>query len=143
MSGQTVQPWSLTHEVKLIGVDHDNLLEHAFQLGRLWRSTFDVAYPVDMHDPSGPAPRDMSDETGEDSTYWMFVEALDAAGIDEGRRALEIGRAAHLVCARLAVEDDERSAEWAAHAAEIRDLLSEIIPAATIAAWGSEWEGKR
>lgn len=130
---QTMRPWSLTHEVRLLGDDFDNLQESCFQLGRLWREHIDgTGYPVDMHDPSGPCDRETSEEVGEDATYWHFVDAM--ADLSPARRVFEIVRAARYVCARLSQIDFERATEWHEHEAEIRRLLPLVVDPAEIEA---------
>ncbi|HET8868391.1 MAG TPA: hypothetical protein VFM87_08680 [Agrococcus sp.] len=133
----------LLHDLRLIAYDADGALEACFQLGRLWRERTGEPYPVDMHDPSGPTPREMSEETGEDAVYWMLSDVLDGAGISDDRALLEIGRAARVLCLQLQTQDYEprSGASWAEHAGQIRDALERIIPAETIAEVARSKEG--
>lgn len=125
----------LAADLRLVAYDADGALEAVFQLGRLWRAHTDEPYPVDMHDPSGPCDRETSAETGEDSVYWMLLDALDSAEVSTDRGVLEIGRAARLLCLQLQVQDYEprTGASWSEHAGQFGEALGRIISPETIA----------
>lgn len=53
--------------------------EWLFQLARhwaLWQSSRIGTFPLDYRDPSGPASREESEESGEDSVFWTIEDAL-------------------------------------------------------------------
>lgn len=55
--------------------------EWLFQLARhwaLWQSPAIGTFPLDYRDPSGEVSRDISEETGEDSTFWAIEDVLTA-----------------------------------------------------------------
>lgn len=71
---------------------HFIAVEYLMQLARHWSAWQDArmgTFPLDYRDPSGPTPRDLAFESGEDRVFWEIDDALAAiAGLtttDEDR----------------------------------------------------------
>lgn len=61
---------------------HAIAVEYLFQLARhwaAWQSPRISTFPLDYRDPSGPASREDSEESGEDRVYWEIDDALTEA----------------------------------------------------------------
>lgn len=70
----------ILQELRFSGVS-DNAVEYLFQLARIWTEWQSPAigtFPLDWQDSmGGHCDREMSDETGEDYTYWLITDLIE------------------------------------------------------------------